>query len=215
MRICKKLRLLLIAAVWLQPVFATVRPVYEEDWERSANDRQPPDRVMDAIGIKPGMIVGEIGAGRGRYTVHLANRVGEKGKIFANDIDQDALAYLQERLRRNHIGNVLTVLGREDDPLLPKNSLDMAIMVWVYHHVSQPIALLKNLIPSLKPGAAVVIIDPNPERDGEKDSERPSTKASVEKEARAAGFELARIETFLARDLIFVLRLPAEENPKH
>jgi ubiquinone/menaquinone biosynthesis C-methylase UbiE len=206
MKAYKKICWLLAAAVLVVPGFAEDRPVYEEGWERRANDRQPPERVMNAIGVKPGMVIGEIGAGRGRYTLHLARRVGEKGKIFANDIDQGALAYLQKRLERNRFDNVRTVLGREDDPLLPKGSLDMAIMVWVYHHLSRPVALLKNLIPSLKPGAPVVIIDPDPEREGEKDSQRPSSRDSVEEEARAAGFELVGVETVLPRDLIFILR---------
>ena len=206
MQTCKKLWLLLITVVLLQPVFATERRTYEESWEHRANERQPPEQVMNCIGVKPGMVIGEIGAGRGRYTLHLAKRIGAMGKIFANDIDQEALVYLQERLKRNHIVNVQTVLGHEDDPLFPKNSLDMAIMVWVYHHLDQPMALLKNLIPSLKPGAMVVIIDPDPDRKGEKDSKRPSSKNSVGKEVRAAGFELVRVETFLPRDLIFILR---------
>ncbi len=206
MQTCKKLWLLLMAVALLQPVFATERRTYEESWEHRANERQPPEQVMNCIGVKPGMVIGEIGAGRGRYTLHLAKRISATGKIFANDIDQGALAYLQKRLKRNHIVNVQTVLGREDDPLFPENSLDMAIMVWVYHHLKQPVALLKNLIPSLKPDALVVIIDPDPDREGEKDSKRPSSKNSVGKEARAAGFELVRVETFLPRDLIFILR---------
>jgi SAM-dependent methyltransferase len=201
-----KVAALSVLFAWAAPVFAAERPAYEECWERRANDRQPPGRVMDAVGIRPGMVIGEIGAGRGRYTVHLTGRVGATGKVFANDIDKDALAYLDERLKRDHIRNVQTVLGLEDNPLFPKGSLDMAIMVWVFHHLAQPVALLKNLAPSLKAGAAVVIIDPDPEKEGEMDSTRPSRRTSLEKEARAAGFELDRVETFLPRDLIFVLR---------
>lgn len=83
----------------------------------------------------------------------------------------------------------------------------MVIMVWVYHHLDKPIDLLKNLIPSLKPGATLVIIDPNPEIEGESDSHRPTTQASVEKEVGKAGFELIRMETFLPKDNIFILRV--------
>jgi ubiquinone/menaquinone biosynthesis C-methylase UbiE len=74
-----------------------------EEW---ANDKQPPDTVMDAIGVRAGMVIGEVGAGRGRYTVHLARRVGSTGKIYANDIDAEALAFLRERCRRSQITNV-------------------------------------------------------------------------------------------------------------
>jgi len=65
--------------------------------EKEANRLQPPDRIMDAIGVKPGMVIGEVGAGRGRFTVHLATRVGGEGKVYANDIDADALAFLRDR----------------------------------------------------------------------------------------------------------------------
>jgi SAM-dependent methyltransferase len=82
----------------------------------------------------------------------------------------------------------------------------MVVMVWVFHHLDEPVALLKNLKPSLRPGATVVILDPDPQRNGEKDSDRPSSEASVRKEAEAAGFELVKVETFLPRDTIFILR---------
>ncbi|TFG79924.1 MAG: methyltransferase domain-containing protein [Chrysiogenales bacterium] len=212
MKTCKKVVLLIFSIVWMMAIAGKDSANYGESWEKRANDRQPPQQVMNAIGLKPGMVIGEVGAGRGRYTVHLARRVGEKGKVFANDIDAGALTYLDERLKRNHIGNVETILGREDDPLFPKGSLDMVIMVWVFHHLDQPVALLKNLIPSLKPGAPVVILDPDPEREGELDSKRPSSRKSLEKEAGAAGFKLVRMETFLPRDLIFILSLPAAGN---
>ena len=83
----------------------------------------------------------------------------------------------------------------------------MAVMVWVFHHLDEPVALLQSLKPSLKPGATVVILDPDPERGGERDSHRPSSAASVRKEVEAAGYELVRTETFLPKDLIFILRV--------
>jgi ubiquinone/menaquinone biosynthesis C-methylase UbiE len=190
---------------FLSPTLALSQTV--DSWEKGPNKRQPPQEVMDVIGIKPGMVIGEVGAGRGRYTVHLAMRVGGAGKIYANDINEKALSYLRERCKRDGIENVEIILGKVDDPLLPKESLDMVVMVWVYHHLDKPIDLLKNLIPSLKTGATVVIIDPAPERGGEKDSHRPSTKTSVEKETEKAGFELIRTETFLPKDNIFILRV--------
>lgn len=190
---------------FLSPTLALSQTV--DSWEKGPNKRQPPQEVMDVIGVKPGMVIGEVGAGRGRYTVHLAMRVGGAGKIYANDIDEKSLSYLRERCKRDGIENVETILGKVDDPLLPKEALDMVVMVWVYHHLDKPIDLLKNLIPSLRPGATVVIIDPGPEKGGEKDSHRPTTKASVEKEAGKAGFELIRTETFLPKDNIFILRV--------
>jgi ubiquinone/menaquinone biosynthesis C-methylase UbiE len=175
--------------------------------EKLANDRMPPAQVMDSIGVKAGMTIGEIGAGRGRYTIHLASRVGPAGKVYANDINSASLIYLRSRCEKDGLTNVETILGQVDDPLLPKAALDMAVMVWVFHHLDEPVVLLKNLKPSLKPGATVVILDPDPERNGEKDSDRPSSAASVRKEAEAAGYELIKVETFLPRDTIFILRV--------
>ena len=104
----------------------------EESWENRINRAQPPDRVMEAIGVKPRMVMGEVGAGRGRYTVHLARRVGETGKIYANDIDKTSMEYLRDRCLRTGITNVEIVLGKVDDPLFPKAALDMVFMILTY-----------------------------------------------------------------------------------
>jgi ubiquinone/menaquinone biosynthesis C-methylase UbiE len=186
------------------------------EWEMSINEKlQPPEKVMDAIGVKPGMTIGEIGVGRGRYTVHLARRVGNKGKILANDINENALSFLQKRCQRENIVNVETILGKEDDPLFPRKSLDMAFMVWVFHGLDKPAPLFKNLKSGLKPGASFVIIDPidseiDLEREvvGEKiDPNRPTIKERVEKAAEEAGFAIIRVETFLPKDYIFILKV--------
>jgi ubiquinone/menaquinone biosynthesis C-methylase UbiE len=161
---------------------------------------------MDAIGVKPGMVIGEVGAGRGRYTVHLADRVGDAGKIYANDIDQGSLEYLRERCKRLGLNNVEVIHGKVEDPLFPKASLDMAFMILTYHHLAEPVALLKNLIPSLKPGATVIIVDPDPEKDKDRAGRESTSEEKMRKEAGEAGFELVRIETFLEKDNIFVLR---------
>ncbi len=196
------------------PISYSTHRVSIETWERGVNERQPPDRVLDAVGLKPGMVVGEIGAGRGRYTVQLAARVGNKGKVLANDIDSASLAFLEERCRSEEIGNVETIRGEVNDPRFPGDSLDMAIMVWVYHMLDHPDGLLKSLRPSLKPGAPLVILDPHDsEIDAEFGIDRsqpdvrvPTIKERIERSAAAAGFELVRVETFLPKDYIFILR---------
>ncbi len=188
--------------------------------ERTANALQPPAKVLDAVGIQPGMVIGEVGAGRGRYTVHLAMRVGDTGKIYANDINSSGLAYIQERCRRDGIQNVETILGKINDPLFPKAALDMVFMVWVYHMMEEPVAMLKSIIPSLKIGAPIVIVDPIPEevekelRDylaagGDANARlNIPTKARIEKDAALAGLQLVRMmEGFLEKDNIFILKV--------
>lgn len=176
--------------------------------EKRTNERQPPGKIMDAIGLGPGMVVGEVGAGRGRFTIHMAVRVGPTGKIYANDINADSLATLRDRAESDRLSNIETILGRVDDPLFPKNALDMVFMILTYHHLAKPVELLKNLLPSLKPGATVVVIDPDPVKDHDRrDGYESTTREEIEPVAQAAGFEIARIETFLARDTIFILKV--------
>ena len=201
------------APLFLLVTFLSVAPaavsqnVTVDPGESGFNRLQPPQRVMDAIGVQPGMVIGEVGAGRGRYTIHLAVRVGATGRIYANDINEKDLAYLRERCRRDGIQNVETIVGKVDNALLPQDSLDMVFMILTYHHLSRPVALLKSLIPALKHGATVVIVDPDPDRSGRGYSGESTPKEKLQREAEEAGFEIIRTETFLPQDNIFILRL--------
>jgi SAM-dependent methyltransferase len=164
-------------------------------------------KTLDAMGVRPGMTIGEIGAGSGRVTFALARRVGDRGKVYANDIDAQALAELRGVCQRRGVKNIETLVGKVDDPLFPKAALDLAIIAIAYHHLEQPVVLLKNLAPSLKPGASFVILDPAYDRTGDKDSDRPTTRERVESEAAQAGYELVAIDASLPRENIFILRL--------
>ncbi len=179
-----------------------------EPQEKRFNDVQPPELVMDILGIRPGFIVGEVGAGHGRVTVYIAARVGDKGKVYANDIDAAAVEYLKARCRRQGLANVEVILSLPDDARFPQNSLDLVVMTWVYHHVDDPVPLLKSLLSSLKPWGIVALVEPKPSLT--EDNGRVLTWESVGEEARTAGFTLdAVIEDRLKADNVFVLR-PAE-----
>ena len=215
---------LLLAALGLlaagqQPVpFPKDSAALSEANERWANETQPPERIIELLNIRPGLVLGEMGAGRGRVTVHVAATVGERGKVYANDIDSSSLAFLKERCRRDGLTNVETVAGLPADARLPKNSLDMVYMTWVYHHVDQPSALLKSILPSLKPWGLVVLVEPTPEET--EDSRRRLTRELVAKEAAGGGFSLDGVlEGRLKRDNIFVLRpfvadVPESHDPQ-
>lgn len=177
-----------------------------EDWETQTFIKQPPEKVMDAAGIKPGMIIGEVGAGRGRFTMFLAKRVGEKGKILANDIDAEGLAYLRERCQRADIINVEIVLGEVDDPHFPEAALDMVFMVWTYHFFEKPIAMLNKLVPTLKPGGTIVLVEPDPIR-GPGGKNHGISPERMRRDANQVGLEVIRIEDFLPEDLIFILKI--------
>jgi len=115
--------------------------------------------VMDMAGVAKGMSVADIGAGEGYYTVRLAQRVGQDGRVLAQDIDPGAVRDLGLRIERERLENVSIKQGAEDDPGLPANSFDRVMLVHMYHEVGEPYAFLWRLRPALRPGGSVVVVD--------------------------------------------------------
>jgi SAM-dependent methyltransferase len=109
--------------------------------------------------LKPGMTVGDIGAGSGYHTVRLSPRVGPTGSVISEDVTRDYLVELAKHVAQLKLTNVVLALGEPHDPRLPAASLDAAIPVHMYHEIAQPYAFLYNLAPALKPGARVGIVD--------------------------------------------------------
>ena len=153
------------------------------------------NRVMDILHIKPGSTVGDIGAGSGWFTVRAAKRVGPTGLIYAVDINSAAISYINDRAKREHLENIRTIQSREDDPLLPANSVDSVLLLKTYHEVAQPVRLLQNLRHALKPGALVGIID----RNGKGDDHGVDNKVVID-EANKAGFKLVSTYDFVKPD---------------
>jgi ubiquinone/menaquinone biosynthesis C-methylase UbiE len=114
---------------------------------------------MDQAQITRGMTVADIGAGEGYYTVRLAARVGENGRVLAQDIDADALRRLGSRVERERLDNVSIALGEADDPKLPADSFDRIFMVHMYHEIAEPYALLWRMRPALREGGQVIVVD--------------------------------------------------------
>lgn len=117
------------------------------------------DRVMREAGIKKGMTVADIGAGEGYYTVRLATRVGEEGRVVAQDIVPAVRDKLADRVTREELDNVSVKLGAPADPKLPPNSFDRVFMMHMYHEIKTPYEFLWRLRPSLAPGGRVVVVD--------------------------------------------------------
>ncbi len=115
--------------------------------------------VMDLAAIQAGTTVADIGAGEGYYTVRLAERVGKKGRVLAQDIDEEALGRLGQRVERERLDNVSIKPGASDDPRLPVASFDRIFMVHMYHEVGEPYAFLWRLRPALRPGGRVIVVD--------------------------------------------------------
>ena len=134
-----------------------ISPIWHDENERDKAGE--PQQLVGLLGIKPGITVADIGAGSGYYVVRLSPIVGTSGRVIAEDVVPDYLETLRRRVRDLGLANVDIVRGEAHDPKLRAQSLDLAILVHMYHEIAQPYALLYNLVPSLKPGARIGIVD--------------------------------------------------------
>jgi ubiquinone/menaquinone biosynthesis C-methylase UbiE len=166
---------------------------------------QPPEQIMDSIGVKPGMIIGEAGAGRGYFTFPLAKRVGEKGKVYANDISKSSLDEIQTISTRENLKNIITVLGEIEDPLFPQKDQDMIIMVYVLHMLEKPKEFMENLKKYMTSETQLVIIERNSNRDR---AHYPSfmSKKQVLEMLEKTNYKLVRKMTFLPKDNIYIYK---------
>jgi SAM-dependent methyltransferase len=142
-----------------RPISSIVSPQWSDEAARDAAHEA--DTVMALLGVRPGMAVADIGAGSGYYVARMARRVGPAGLVYGQDIMPRYLRYLRERVDRDELTNVRLALGDPHDPRLPKASLDVVTMIHMYHEIEQPFGLLANLVPSLRPGARIAILDMN------------------------------------------------------
>ncbi len=142
-----------------RPISSIVSPQWSDEATRDAAHEA--DTVMALLGLRPGMAVADIGAGSGYYVARMARRVGPAGVVYGQDIMPRYLRYLRERVDRDELTNVRLALGDPHDPRLPRQSLDLVTMIHMYHEIEQPFGLLANLVPSLKPGARIAILDMN------------------------------------------------------
>ena len=192
----------------------TGRKQYEERERRFAERMywQMPLRVMAEIGIGPGMSVADVGAGIGYFTLKLSEKVGTTGKVYASDIDANALAFLDERRKQAGLDNIVIIRGREDDPLIPKASVDLVLIVNTIHLVEDKTAFLHNIRGSLKEDGKVIFVQWDA---GKMDSEAPGwspedreryTMHTMLKMIFAADYDVLEIKDFLPVQLIYVCR---------
>ncbi|WP_085811176.1 class I SAM-dependent methyltransferase [Sphingomonas sp. TZW2008] len=119
------------------------------------------ETVMTRAAIRPGMTVADIGAGEGYYTIRLAQKVGDDGRVLAQDIVPATRDMLADRVARGRLDNVSVKLGAPADPKLPEASFDRIFMVHMYHEIEQPYEFLWRMRPSLRPDGLVVVVDAN------------------------------------------------------
>jgi ubiquinone/menaquinone biosynthesis C-methylase UbiE len=177
--------------------YAEVMDARGAEWldRRERETEENPDEALSIIGIKKGSSVADIGAGSGYMTVRLSKRVGSNGMVYATDIQQPMLDILDKRLKSSRITNVQLVLGAMDDPKLSPASIDLALLVDVYHEFSQPQAMLRGLHEALKPGGRLVLLEYK--KEDPSIPIRPEHKMSVSEakmEVEPEGFRLGRVD---------------------
>jgi ubiquinone/menaquinone biosynthesis C-methylase UbiE len=189
--------------------FAEVMDASGASWldRREREVEEAPDDALDIVGVKKGTAVADVGAGSGYMTVRLAKRVGPNGVVYATDIQPAMIDLLQKRLSSAKLTNVRPILGATDDPKLPADTIDLAIMVDVYHELSQPQAMLRHLRDALKAGGRLVLLEYR--KEDPSIPIRPEHKMSVAEakmELEAEGFKLNRVDDGLPRQhvLIFI-----------
>ena len=167
---------------------------------------QRPARLVQALGLRPGQTVAEIGAGSGYLVRRVARIVGPRGRVYAVDVEPRMLPILIERLRRGGMDNVTPVLGRDDDPLLPARSCDLLLVVNTYHHLRGGPRYLRRLRRLLRPGGRLVNVDfHRRETPVGPPVERRVARETFLRDARRAGFRLVREATFLPYQYCLVL----------
>ena len=191
-------------------IFAPVMGVGGASWlERpEREDEEAPSKALDALELKPGMVVADIGAGSGYYSSRIARRVGPTGRVYATDIQPGMIALLDRRIKSEGLTNVTTVLGGMDDPRLPPASIDLAIMVDVYHELQEPQIFLQRLKEAFRPGGRLVLLEFRKE-----DPKVPILEvhkmsvAEVKQELEAEGSLLDKVIDVLPWQHIIVLRV--------
>jgi len=150
-----------IGKFYLSREIAHVMGHQAADWlerpEREAEEK--PDLLLQALKLKPGDLVADIGAGTGYYSWRMAKEVGEKGVVYAVDIQEEMLDLLAKRMAERKITNVKGVLGTITDPKLPAQSVDLALMVDVYHEFDHPFEMMQAICRALKPGGRVAFVE--------------------------------------------------------
>ena len=187
--------------------FAQVMGYQGAAWlDRTERDREEePDRALDALGIKRGWHVADVGAGTGYMSVRMSRRVGESGRVYASDVQPQMIELLQQRLARERVTNITPVLGAPDDPRLPAGAIDLVLMVDVYHEFSEPQKMLRAIRAALKPDGRLVLLeyrkeDPKvPIRE-----EHKMSVADARVELEAESFRFVKVDGRLPRQHILI-----------
>ena len=166
---------------------------------------QKPDEVVQALGLKNGDVVADIGAGTGYFSRRFARAVAPDGKVYAVDVAADVLGYLQQEAEKEGLRNIVTIVSQEEDPMLPPNAVDLAFFCDTTHHIANRTAFYRRMLTGLSPRGRLAIIDYPP---GAEHAPHPPEQLvprwQVIGEAEEVGFKLAGEFQFLPRQYFLV-----------
>src|SRR5713101_3542764 len=175
-------------------------------FERPERDTwQKPNEIVEALELKNGAVVADIGAGTGYFTRRFAKAVAPKGKVYAVDIAADILGYLKEQADKQNIHNIETIVSREDDPMLPDKSVDLAFFCDTTHHIANRVNFYRKLSRGLKEHGRMAIVDYPPDSPQHPHNpEQLVPRSQLISEAEEAGFKLVKDFSFLPRQYFLV-----------
>ena len=192
----------------IAPVMSVSGAPWLERPERVAEER--PDLAVKLLRLQEGMTVADIGAGSGYFTERLARVVGKSGRVYATDLQPGMLRLLESRKRERKLDNVEVVPGKVSATGLPSGSVDLALMVDVYHEFSEPQAMLKDLLRTLRVGGRLALLEYRKEDpDVPIIEEHKMTEKQAIAEVEAAGFRHLRTENSLPRQHLLLFEKPA------
>ncbi len=177
---------------------------YLDQLERPERDQyQKPAEVIQALGLKPGMVVADLGSGSGYFTRRFVEAVTETGKVYAIDVEPEALKHVKDGIEHMHIPYTAEfILAPPDNPKLPFESVDLIFLCNVYHHLDDRTTYFANVKSALKPGGRIAIIDfYHDERSGDLGFSKTHLvpRETVLAEMGQAGYRILRKHTFLPR----------------
>ena len=172
-------------------------------------DEEQPTKVIEALELKGGEVIADLGAGSGYFTFKLAPKVGDKGKVLAVDIQDEMIAELKKRIEKNKTTNVETIQCTESDPKLPESGVDIVLMVDVYHEIAYPYEVMSAIRKALKPGGRMVFVEYR--KEDPKVPIKEIHKMSIEqlkKEMAVVGLEHLKTVDTLPRQHIAIFEKP-------
>lgn len=193
---------LIVIVLAASPGCTTLKRWVYEGFGRDA--WQHPEEVIQALGLKPGDHIADLGSGSGYFTFRLAETVGPRGKVYAVDIDPSMNEYVARRARELKYPNIVVILAKPDDPLLPKSSVDLIFTSNTYHHLEDRTAYFMRLKESLRPNGRVAIIDFNGDWWIVRLIGHWTAKDVILRELQEAGYSLQQELTFLPKQLFLV-----------